>query len=513
MRDPAVFVARRGRGWRDAQRALERAYAATADSPVDSRRLYLDTFDFRLHDAGLELFAEDDRLVLRDSTSGEMVASGPWRAGRAIGPPYLFARDFDPGELRDRVAALTEPRALLETVRARVVQQELSARDGDGKLVARVRSEAVTLRHHGRDRSVRIVHVDTPADRSDGDAAVTERVVASSGYRASPVSAYDLVLAAAGRRPRRAPRALLDPACSVRAAAAAILERELAVMERNESGIIDDIDPEFLHDYRVALRRTRTALRLFKGAFSVEEFRDFRARFAALSRPTGMLRDLDVHLGARDDYAPWVPAGLRDHLTPVFDSLARQRDERRAQLCAVLSGRGYALLKRDWRRALARLRRGDAAGLLADELALPVAREAIASRYDRLSAIAADSDALDGGALHRARVQSKRLRYVLEFFAVPLGSSASTAAKAIERSQDALGEFHDTGVLEPMLHAELHAIPANAPDAVQRAAALGAWMARLEVRREKARRRAVRRMGRLTGKKIESAIRRVVETD
>lgn len=513
MRDPAVFVARRGRGWRDAERAFERAFAATAEAPVTTRRLYLDTFDFRLHDAGLELFAEDDRLVLRDATSGEMVASAAWRAGAGNGALRIFARDLDSGELRDRVTALTEPRALLEAARVRVVQHELAARDGDGRLVARVRSEAMALRRNGRECAVRFLRIDTPADRSDADAKATARLVTASGYRPSAFSAYDLVLVAAGRRPRRASRDILDGTSPMRAAAAVIFERELAVMERNERGILEDIDPEFLHDYRVALRRTRTALRLFKGAFTVEEFRDFRARFAALSRPTGMLRDLDVHLGARDEYAQWVPPSLRDHLVPAFDSLARQRDERRAQLSSVLSSRGYALLKRDWRRALARLRRGEPAGLMADEMALPVAREAIATRYKRLRDIATDAEALDAVTLHRARVQSKRFRYVLEFFAAPLGEPASKAAKAIERLQDALGEYHDTGVLEPLLQAELHGMPVNDENAVLRAAALGAWMARLDARREKARRRAVRRIERLTGKKFTNAIGRVVETD
>ncbi len=511
MRDPAVFVARRGRGWRDAERALQRAFRVVSESPVESRRTYLDTFDFRLQRAGLELFAEDERLVLRDATSAEMVASSGSARKEAV---RVFARDLEPGDLHDRVAALTEPRALLEAVRVRVVQHELSARDADGQLLARARSEAFALRRNGRECSVRVLHIDTPAERADSEAETVARLVTAGGYRAATISAYALILAAAGKRPHHpTARDDLDPAVSMRMAAASIFEHLLRVMERNEPGIIDDIDPEFLHDYRVALRRTRTALRLFKGAFTAEEFRDFRERFGNLSRPTGELRDLDVHLGARDEYVQWVPSGMRDHLAPVFASLSQQRDEHRAQLSAVLRGRDYAALKRDWRRALARLRRGEAAGLEADEAALPVVRAAVESRYQRLRAIATESGALDAAALHRARVQSKRLRYVLEFFAAPLGESASEAAKRIERLQDALGDHHDAGVLEPLLQTELRAIRADAPAAVERAAALGAWLAQLDARREKARRRAVKRIGRLTGKKFENAIRQVTETN
>lgn len=510
MRDPVVFVARRGRGWRDAERALQRAFKASVDTAVTSRRVYLDTFDYRLRTAGLELFVEDERIVLRDATTGEIVASG---VGNRSDGVRLFARDFAAGDLRDRVAALTEPRALLEKARARVVQHELAARDGEGQLVARVRSEALALRRDGRECSVRILHIDTPAERTDADARAAARVVATAGYKAANVSPYDLVLAAAGARPRHGTREDLDPSIAMRAAAASIFERHVRVMEENEAGIIDDIDPEFLHDFRVALRRTRTALRVFKGAFVADQYRDFRARFRALSGPTGSLRDLDVHLGASAQYAQWVPVGLRDYLAPVFDSLARQRAEQHARLSDLLASDGYHLLKRDWRRALARMRRGEPAGLEADEPALPVARAAVASRYQRLREIAAKPEALDDAALHRARVQSKRLRYVLEFFAAPLGERANRAAKRVERLQDALGDHHDAGVLEPMLRAELRALRAHEPDAVPRAAALGAWLAQLNTRREKARRRAVRRIERLTGKKFENAIQELTETE
>ena len=306
-----------------------------------------------------------------------------------------------------------------------------------------------------------------------------------------------------------AARAELDPAAPTRRAAASIFAGQLVAMEQAEAGTIAGQDPKFLHDYRVALRRTRTALRLFKNVFTPEEYRDFRKRFRALSGPTGALRDLDVHIGSREQYTRWVPAKLRAHLAPTFASLLRRRNDRREQLATVLSGSEYAGLKRDWRAAIARLRGRRAP----DEAALPTTRHAIASRYERLRAIAADPDTLDGAALHRARVHSKRLRYMLEFFAVPLGEPATVAAKGIERLQDALGAYHDAVVLEPILQAEIDGIRAGEPDAVKRAAALGACLARLEVHREKARRRAVRRIEKLKKKKIEGAIRRITETN
>jgi CHAD domain-containing protein len=80
------------------------------------------------------------------------------------------------------------------------------------------------------------------------------------------------------------------------------------------------------------LRRTRTGLAEFKGVFVAGEARSFRARFAALSAPSGRVRDLDVHLGRHAEYAGWIPEAFRAGLAPVMASLTREREVRRAEL-------------------------------------------------------------------------------------------------------------------------------------------------------------------------------------
>ena len=49
-------------------------------------------------------------------------------------------------------------------------------------------------------------------------------------------------------------------------AAAAILLRLLDTIDANVAGVLADIDTEFLHDLRVSVRRTRSALKLFGDA-------------------------------------------------------------------------------------------------------------------------------------------------------------------------------------------------------------------------------------------------------
>ena len=51
----------------------------------------------------------------------------------------------------------------------------------------------------------------------------------------------------------------------------AYLESEFANARRYEAGILHDEDPEFLHQYRVCLRRTRAIISLLKELFPAHE--------------------------------------------------------------------------------------------------------------------------------------------------------------------------------------------------------------------------------------------------
>ena len=84
---------------------------------------------------------------------------------------------------------------------------------------------------------------------------------AESGY--SEEGILRLALAAGGRKPldyRSQFSIILDPAETVVQSAQKIFLQLLEGMECNVPGIIEDIDSEFLHDFRVALRRTRSLL-------------------------------------------------------------------------------------------------------------------------------------------------------------------------------------------------------------------------------------------------------------
>ncbi|WP_261341378.1 CHAD domain-containing protein [Candidatus Thiodictyon syntrophicum] len=78
-----------------------------------------------------------------------------------------------------------------------------------------------------------------------------------------------------------------------------------------------DLDCEFLHDLRVATRRTRSALGQIRGVFPAPLAAHFKAEFAWLQEVTGPVRDLDVYLLEFDAYQRALPPALRPDLEPL----------------------------------------------------------------------------------------------------------------------------------------------------------------------------------------------------
>ena len=88
----------------------------------------------------------------------------------------------------------------------------------------------------------------------------------------------------------------LTPEMSAREAAVKLSGDIFAVMRLNEPGLLADTDTEFLHDYRVSVRRLRSLLSQLKDLFPAKTMDYFRGEFAVIGRLTNHLRDCDVLL-------------------------------------------------------------------------------------------------------------------------------------------------------------------------------------------------------------------------
>jgi CHAD domain-containing protein len=204
---------------------------------------------------------------------------------------------------------------------------------------------------------------------------------------------------------------------------------------------------EALHDMRVATRRLRAALRLFKPGFAVRLREELERELRWLGRTLGPVRDLDVQLASVAAYAAGLPEGYRRGIAPYRRHLEQTRAERRAEMLTVLDSKRYFQL-------LDRLERFAAAGRRAAPRH-PAAHQSIAAygaeAIDRAfrhvrkrgKKVGPNPDPAD---LHLLRIRSKQLRYLLEFLCEITGRPGRRLTKKLVRLQDLLGTFNDAVV-------------------------------------------------------------------
>jgi CHAD domain-containing protein len=232
---------------------------------------------------------------------------------------------------------------------------------------------------------------------------------------------------------------------------AAVLTGLLDTLEANVPGTTRDIDTEFLHDLRVAVRRTRTALKLTGQVLPAGARGPFRAEFKWLGDLTTPTRDLDVYLLGLPQMAAGLVGADPGDLEPFGEQLARQRARAQRELARGLRSARFQRLRRDWRAALAEA----AATGRRKPTAARLAAGAIAGAHQRVLADgAAITAASPATSLHELRKRCKELRYLLEIFASlhPPGA-AWQAIRELKSLQDCLGEFQDTDVQRAELRA------------------------------------------------------------
>ena len=442
-----------------------------AASPgADQRTTWLDTFDWRLYRAGLTLEYVPARsggeLRLSGNGTGATASAatqGPatqlvtgWQSSR----PHLVTC-LAAGPVSARIAGLVAPRALLPVVTASTATRPYRLLNADGKTVARVLVTHSSLA--GREPLPPRVAV-AEVRGYLGQARRAARLVAEvPGVRATAEPLFADALRALGRRPgdySNKVDAAITPAMPAGAAAAAILLRLLDTIDANVPGVLADTDTEFLHDLRVSVRRTRSALKLFGDAvrgLSAGELDFFAGEFKWVGDLTTPTRDLDVHLLDFEETARGLAAAKPDDLEPFRAYLEQRRRREFRALARGLRSARFTALTSGWRAKLvaageaaapakagrsrvARPSKGGTAALLA----MDRTRTTFARVAKRGAAITPDSPA---ESLHDLRKRAKELRYALEFFA-PLHDPAgySKVIADLKRLQDCLGEFQDTEV-------------------------------------------------------------------
>ena len=252
------------------------------------------------------------------------------------------------------------------------------------------------------------------------------------------------------------------------------------IMRVNEPGLVARLDVEFLHDYRVAVRRTRSLLSHFGDVLTTRR-RDWARRFFSdLGRRTGAARDLDVLLLELPSYAGRLPVERREGLAALRQRFEHDVDREYAAFSRWLGSKTYRRGLDRWLRTLEVLGAHPSEETIAELAAQAIAQTA--SKVFKQAKKIARSD--DDEPVHRLRIRCKKLRYVLEFSrSLTPGGEVGELISALKRLQDVLGTFQDLVVHGPRLEATAEREPAD-PDL---ALATGWLLAELEQRHREVR--------------------------
>lgn len=250
--------------------------------------------------------------------------------------------------------------------------------------------------------------------------------------------------------PERAKPIPLSAAMSPHAAFSAIALACLDQLQRNHAPALESDDPEYIHQMRVALRRLRAALRLFRSLLPADYSARMRPLLRELMQPLGRARDYDVLLA---EIAQPVLAALPEEprLAALIGSITERRSAARRHARHLLRAPRYGQIVIELLALAHGITAAELEGRATEASADVVTAELPAFAQKRLKrlrrsvlALASEADAAKPETLHALRIGIKRLRYALEFFA-PLAAKKPTR-RLLERLaelQDVLGQIND----------------------------------------------------------------------
>ncbi len=416
--------------------------------------LFMDTFDGRLHRRGKVFQVERSPggridLVLRDFCGRKFEL----RSKAVAAPVPRFADQVADQPLRQELQLLLDVRALLPVVKVRRLRQDLKAVDDNEIVPANLYLDR--FRVLGRSKPVCPVAARLVVEARESDDKGTRRAAENWAQRLPlPPAEHDLwcellslVDQPAGPGFTVAPP---DLSSEMRAdlATKRMLLAQLEAMRAQEPGMLANVDSEFLHDFRVAVRRSRTVLGQLRGLFPERAIGGFRRDLSWLGTMTGPARDLDVYLLHFPQLEAAVPEFMRGDLAPLRALLEQRAMAARKGLVRSLNSPRYRKFTQRWDGFLRKPVPQQPTAPKALEPIRTLASKRIWKLYRRvISDGRSMGDQASAEAIHELRKRCKKIRYLTEFVA-PLHprEALKKPIKDLKALQSQLGSLQDAEV-------------------------------------------------------------------
>ncbi len=447
-------------------------------------KTYYDSFDWRLwrHDLICEFSRSNasSALSLVNRKTNALVAS------TVLFDLPAFASQFNLGKVRHTLEPILEMRALISigTIESDISHFDLLD-DNEHVLAKMVIEEFESL-----NACITVFPVKGHEKLAKN---LTAKLIAVFGLVDKNKPVLLDVLRLQGRQPKDYSESLTIPLipdmCPVKAYKT-VFNKLSQVIQLNEQGVLADTDSEFLHDFRVAVRKTRACLNQSQYILPDEVITAQKEFFAWLGQITGETRDLDVYLLDFENYKKQIPKNIRQSLNPLQHFLSTKKQKAHKTLAQKLRSPKYKSGIKAWNQYLSTNTINPMEDKPADYSVKKVVDEKIWKLYKQALK---QGEAIDRQsppeALHKLRKTCKKLRYMLEFFqSLYAEEKVKRLLKRLKQLQTVLGNYQDYAVQQERLQQfseEMQMV--NTPS--RTFLAMGILIQNLEVRKRKARNR------------------------
>ncbi len=455
-------------------KTLSRTFVVEESASTVENRTYYDTFDWRLHRSSQVFFFSGSTLSLR-RFNGRKIADA---AGRKRAKYFWW--DLGTEESRNHLRDVIEMRALCPIIEVSTGFSNFRIMNRDRKTVARL--ELRTDQADGIDGDVgELITVYEIRGYENEFETIAQNCLDRKCIVFKKKNLIHRLLENSARSPRDYGAKFkvdLDPEITIGKAVAQICLHLVGDMKRNHGGVIDDIDSEFLHDFRIAVRRTRSLLSLMKQVLPAQSCSYFQKEFRWLGMVTGPLRDIDVYLLEKEAYLDLLPVSLQAGMNTFFEQVEARRAGELKDLKAELGSNRYEQLIVAWCNFL---KKPDS-GLFSDTGAQRCRDFSDKMILKRFNSFIRGGNRIEPGSpaddLHKLRIKGKKFRYLLEFFKSFYDQGQmGLFLKHMKKLQDNLGTFNDLSVQQNMLGTKLDLLRGKNLQTIRFAAALGGLIA------------------------------------
>ena len=412
-----------------------------------SLKTYYDSFDWRLYTHGITCEFNRSKtastLLLRNLKNDLIIAS------TEIKEVPKFSQQFQAEEIRSVLKPLLEMRALLPVCNLDYEIYHLNIINNDEKTVLRLVLEEHDL-FNNRLTLQPVKGYDKAAEH------IIETLTTQLGLSPTHKPLLLTALKLQGRKPNDYSSKLainLDPDMRADIAVKYIYSHLLKAIKDNEQGTIADTDSEFLHDFRVAVRRTRSGLSQLKGVLPDQISATYAEFFSWLGQSTSSTRDLDVYLLNFAQYKDSLPASIREDINPLDALILAKQQKAHQELAKKLRSAKYLSTLYEWEQYL---KEQAPIAPFASNAKLTIKQLADRRLWKNYKRVLQEGNAINehspAEALHELRKSCKKLRYLMEFFqSLYPENQIKHFIKNLKGLQEVLGNFQDYAVQENTL--------------------------------------------------------------